>query len=557
MELLMSEQFLRTARGLVARGFAIIPVSGDNQPLVALEGATGFDGALQAFAKRFPSARIGTVVDGQLADVFDPRHPEQGLRKNEPSYHPRRSCAPHPGLEITRMSDVAPQPVSWLWQGRIPFGMISLHDGDPGIGKSTLWLDFAARLSRGDVMPDGSPGPAAAGTVILSAEDDLSRVTIPRLQAAGADLGRIATVGLVDRGLRRPPVIRADDLKKIEEAIIEVGAKLLIVDPLVAYLPGDVNANHDQGVRRALSELRDLAERTGIAIVVIRHLKKSPTSNALYRGGGSIGIIGAARAAMVAGRDPDDPTGMRRILAWTKMNVGPLPGSYAYRIDASPGQTHPRVVWDGPSDCSADELLAVDSEARSSARLEEAKQFLRDKIAGTEVPAREVKRDAKRAGISNATLRRAQVRLQINRRKTGRPGETQVWLWSLPDAGRPAGERLHGDDEHLQVSPDRNSLCERKDAEDAHASRNGHLQTPNAPNSGSNPSDGDAPGTGATKCPYCGGTTLGWAFGSVCTTCRRRCDAPSDREGGQGSASGSPGPAPRPPVVDDDPLRGT
>jgi len=125
---------------------------------------------------------------------------------------------------VTRYKDVKAMPVEWLWRGRVPLGMVTVLEGDPGLGKSTVMLDLAARLSRGDVMPDGSPGPEAAGVVILSAEDDPAHVIRPRLDAAGADVSRIAMVRINDQGNGlREPMLTPEDLAAVESAMQQVG----------------------------------------------------------------------------------------------------------------------------------------------------------------------------------------------------------------------------------------------------------------------------------------------------------------------------------------------
>jgi hypothetical protein len=206
----------------------------------------------------------------------------------------------------------------WLWPGRIPLGTITLLDGDPGLGKSLLALDLVARVTRGAAMPDGGDTLAGAvegvvdgGAVLLSAEDDLAATVRPRLDAAGADLQRVLAVQTVltydtamgqevERGFALP-----GDVPLLVAAIGEVDAKLVVIDPLMAYLDGRVNSWRDQDVRAALAPLARLAERTGVAVVILRHLTKGGSTNALYRGGGSIGIIGAARSGLLVARAPN------------------------------------------------------------------------------------------------------------------------------------------------------------------------------------------------------------------------------------------------------------
>lgn len=232
----------------------------------------------------------------------------------------------HSAAIITRLSDVTPSAMRWLWPGRVPFGKVTVLDGDPGLGKSLLSLDLAARTSTARPMPDGAFSDLSdpAGVVILSAEDDLSDTIRPRLEAAGADLSRIvALTAAHDTADTRLPML--SDLDAIRQAIVQVSAKLLIVDPLMAYLPGKVDSHRDQDIRRSLAPLASLAAETGVAVLVIRHLNKTEGKNALYRGGGSIGIIGAARSGLLVAKDPDDPDGERRILVPTKSNLAKLP----------------------------------------------------------------------------------------------------------------------------------------------------------------------------------------------------------------------------------------
>ncbi len=228
---------------------------------------------------------------------------------------------PEPGACVVTLDSVRPEHISWLWPGRLPAGKLVVLDGDPGAGKSTLTLDFAARVSTGSPWPDRTPCPAG-DVLLLSAEDGLADTIRPRLDAAGADPSRVHALTEVitagdDGELRsRPPVIPGD-LHLAEQVITEHGVRLAVIDVLMAYLSGEVNAHKDQDVRRALHQMSGLAERTGCCILVIRHLNKSGGPNALYRGGGSIGIVGAARAAFIAVADPEDDTGRTRVLAPT------------------------------------------------------------------------------------------------------------------------------------------------------------------------------------------------------------------------------------------------
>lgn len=364
-------------------------------------------------------------------------------------------------LTLTRLSDVVPSAVRWLWPGRIPLGKVSVLDGDPGLGKSLQTLDIAARVSTARAMPDGSASDLhdPAGVVILSAEDDLGDTIRPRLEAAGADLSRVVALTAVrDEDDTRLPTLA--DLEQIRQAIVEVDARLLIIDPLMAYLPDKVDSHRDQDIRRSLAPLAVLAAETGIAALVIRHLNKTEGKNALYRGGGSIGIIGAARSGLLVAKDPEDPDGERRILVSTKSNLAKLPPALAYRVVAPNGV--PFIAWQGTTHHTAASLLAQQAEGEDRSALEEAMTFLRESLTDGPRPSREVQREAEQAGVNAITLRRARTALGIKPAKTGRPGdEKQQWQWSLPPKLLKSVEDAHkksmstfGRNEHLREAED-------------------------------------------------------------------------------------------------------
>jgi hypothetical protein len=190
------------------------------------------------------------------------------------------------------LSDVKPATTHWLWPGRVPLGKLTVLDGDPGLGKSTLLLDIAARVTTHGVHFNDKQGPT--GTVILlSAEDGPEDTIKPRLEAAGANPEMIIDLSdIVVGDKQRPPEIPAD-LELIESVIKEHRAKLVIIEPLAAFLAGP-DANKDQEIRRVLYKLSKIAERNACTIIVLRHLNKSGGGKAIYRGNMSIGVIGHA-----------------------------------------------------------------------------------------------------------------------------------------------------------------------------------------------------------------------------------------------------------------------
>jgi RecA/RadA recombinase len=336
-------------------------------------------------------------------------------------------------VRLVRVSSVEPEPVNWAWSGRIALGKSHLLDGDPGLGKSTLALDLAARISTGFQMPDGSTGIGPAGVVILTAEDGIADTVRPRLEAAGADLDRIAVLTMVDDVGERPASI-PDDLARVEQATVTMGARLVIVDPLMAHLAAAVNSHRDQDIRRALAPLHGLAERTGAAVVVVRHLNKTPGGNPLYRGGGSIGIVGAVRIALLVAPDPDDETGQRRVLAVAKCNLAPIGPALAFTIEpATVGSVGTSTIrWGAATGHTARQLLAAPSDsAPESGALEEAKEILAAILVDGPVPAKTAQSEARQAGVSDATLRRAKEALGVGADRAGGLGASGRWYWSL------------------------------------------------------------------------------------------------------------------------------
>lgn len=356
---------------------------------------------------------------------------------------------------IVRLADVRPEKVAWLWRGYIPLAKVTLLDGDPALGKSNLTLDLAARVSRGLCMPDGSrsdlTGPA--GVVLLNAEDGLGDTIRPRLEAAGADLSRVdALESVFDQQGEEQPIELPGDIDALRLAIARVNAALVVIDPLMAYLSPNTNSYRDQDIRRALVPVKRLAEETDAAIVVVRHLNKATGQSALYRGGGSIGIIGAARTGLLVGADPDDATGSRRILATTKNNLSLKAAALAYHIESAGDAC--RVVWDGPTEHTADTIVTDSRGDADGGALGEACQFLEGELSGGEARATKILAAARKLGIAEATLRRAKSKLGVKVIRHGF-GDAGAYSWVLPaigDHAKPIGD--HPPDTTTYDGPD-------------------------------------------------------------------------------------------------------
>src|SRR5712692_10050640 len=245
----------------------------------------------------------------------------------------RKSTEKH-GIDLSKIET---QPLQWLWQQRILRGNLTILDGDPGLGKSLLALDLAARITAGKPMPDDTPCPQ--GSVILIALEDVADNTIkPRIEAAGGDPSRIR---LLTHFKNTDPetgqtVLSSFTLPKhlyiLADTIEQTHAILVIIDPLMAVLAPGINVFRDQNIRQVLSRLALVAESTNCAVLIVRHLNKSSSDNPLYRGSGSIGIIGSARAGLLVTPDPYDEN--RRILATTKNNLSAPAPNLTYQIIA-------------------------------------------------------------------------------------------------------------------------------------------------------------------------------------------------------------------------------
>lgn len=331
---------------------------------------------------------------------------------------------------LVRAADIRPERQEWLWRGFVPLGTFAILDGDPGEGKSSVALDLAARVTTGRAMPDDSRsafrGPR--DVVIVSSEDRLSTTTIPRLMAADADMTRVHFLvplrgvdGTID------PFELPRDVWRIEEAVEKREAVLVVVESLMETLAGETNTYSDHRTRRALAPVREAADRLSIAIVAIRHLNKGQ-GKALYRGGGSIAFAALARAALLVAQDHDDATGQRRVLAVVKNNLARRPGSLAFHIegaqvegdDGEPIETQ-RVVWDGPSKWSADELVApgAGQNAGVAGNNDAVAAFLLQALDCGPVNSTELMALAEEEGISGRTLRAAAKRLGIVHRRQG------------------------------------------------------------------------------------------------------------------------------------------
>jgi hypothetical protein len=324
-------------------------------------------------------------------------------------------------LPTITLAEVQPRAVEWLWPSYVPLGKITLLDGDPGLGKSSILLDLAARGSRGQPTPTGE-ALNAFDTIIVTTEDDAEDTIRPRLDVIGADVGRIHLIS----DLTLP-----DEADRLAATIELHQARLVYLDPIVEFLDGRVRTASDHAVRRALKPMVQVSADLHCATVGIRHLSKEGGRAAVYRGGGSIGFAGLARAHLAVGRDPDDAN--RNVLASIKVSVGAAPPSLAYRLVAADKLAPVRIEWLGPSDHSAEALIGAErDEARMKSKSEQMGEAIRQLVArnGGEMLARDgwAALEAEGFDVSSNDVKYRALHRVVEVKKTG---FKEPWVWRL------------------------------------------------------------------------------------------------------------------------------
>jgi putative DNA primase/helicase len=357
-----------------------------------------------------------------------------------------------PELIARCAAGVKPEPVEWLWSGRIALGKLTLIAGEAGLGKSQVSIAMAAAVTTGGEWPCSGGRAPQGHVVILSAEDGAADTVVPRLMAAGADLHRVQIVSAVrdDDGRSRRAFDLSADLMLLEHKISDIGnVRLIVIDPISSYLGSRVDSHVNAAVRAVLEPVSEMAARLRVAIVAITHPPKGTgNTTAINRFIGSIAFVAAARAAFMVTRDPEDDT--RRLFLPVKSNLAPLGYGIAFRLEqriiGDPAEVivASSIVWDDePVTATADQALQA-LDARGGAdrtEVAEGEEFLRDLLAGEPVAAAQVKREATSAGLSWATVRRAQKRLRVRSTRRAESGDglggRGHWYWSLPTSPTP------------------------------------------------------------------------------------------------------------------------
>jgi hypothetical protein len=334
-------------------------------------------------------------------------------------------------LVCVSAAEIRPSLVRWLWHNRIPLGAPTIIDGKPGVGKSTAITDIAARVTRGLPMPGDDPGQrAAAGVLVCSGEDSWSKVIRPRLESHGADLDRVHLVsGVIEDGLERDWTLA--DLTALERQVQEIGAALLVIDPMMMYFPRSTNTYRDQDVRALLGPLARMADRNDLAVVMVRHPTKGGVVDPVYVGSGSVGLSGAARSVLFVGREPGNLA--RSVLAVSKSSHSAGAPSLAFRIEMDYGRDCGHIEWEGAVDYSASRLLTGSIEEDVDRAIDIARDFLTHQLRGGSLARNAVFDRAHKSGLpaSDRTLERAAQQLGIESKRTGF-GPGTVYVWTLP-----------------------------------------------------------------------------------------------------------------------------
>lgn len=334
---------------------------------------------------------------------------------------------------MINMESVKVEQIEWLLYPFIPFGKVTIIQGDPGEGKTTMVLQIIAKLTRGEpillnqksqkeaqkdneknlkqeVLPQDNP-MQPVNIIYQTAEDGLGDTIKPRLLAAGADCSRVLVIDD-----REQPLTMLD--VRLEEAIMQTKARMVVLDPIQGFLGTDVDMHRANEIRPLMKRVAVLAEKYHCAIILIGHMNKNSNGKSSYRGLGSIDFQAAARSVLIVGRLKDEPE--LRVMCHVKSSLAPEGKSVAFRLDKETG-----FQWIGEYDISADDLLSGDARGQKS-RI--AKEFLLDILADGGMAQKKIEEEASKQGIKKKTLRNAKQELEIDSVKRG-----NQWFWILSE----------------------------------------------------------------------------------------------------------------------------
>ena len=316
-------------------------------------------------------------------------------------------------MKLISLSEIELQEVEWLWYPYIPFGKITIIQGDPGEGKTTLGLRLAAACSNGHGFP-GMEEREPISVIYQTAEDGLGDTVKPRLMEAEANENLIFNIS------EDTDVLTLKD-ERIEAAIKATGAKLMIFDPIQGYVGEDTDINRANEIRTVMRGIARIAEETGCAIVFVGHLNKMKCTNSAYRGLGTIDFRASARSVLLVGRLRKMPN--VRVIVHDKSSLAPEGKSMAFNLGNEEG-----FHWiDGYDNITADELLGG---GEAETKTDQAEDLILDMLSSGEfVPAEKIFEKAKELGISQRTVNEAKTRIKgIETKKLGKG-----WSWAIPE----------------------------------------------------------------------------------------------------------------------------
>lgn len=291
-------------------------------------------------------------------------------------------------LKMIKMSDIEAQEIEWLWYPYIAYGKLAIVQGDPGDGKTTLILNLAAKLTKGEGLDENMKVMEPMNVIYQTAEDGLADTVKPRLLQAGADCEKVLVIDESEKSLSMLD-------ERIEEALIKTGARVLILDPIQAYLGSGTDMNRANEVRNMTKRLAALAEKYKCAIILIGHMNKAAGNKAAYRGMGSIDFYAVARSVLLVGRVEGEPN--IRAMVQIKNNLAEFGHAKAFRLSEE------GFRWLGDYEITADEVLG--GYAPKINKLEQAKDLLRELSKELEkVESNSIYDMAKEQNISKRTL---------------------------------------------------------------------------------------------------------------------------------------------------------